>query len=64
MFQVLCVLPAVVPSDWVPVSLDDRTAQKLLWISEGGAKVSRTSDAVCPYPNRPERYEHSPQVDH
>ncbi|TWW70473.1 Stonustoxin subunit alpha [Takifugu flavidus] len=47
---------------WVPVSLDDRTAQKLLWISEGGAKVSRTSDAVCPYPNRPERYEHSPQV--
>uniref|UniRef100_A0A3B5JYV3 Zgc:195001 n=1 Tax=Takifugu rubripes TaxID=31033 RepID=A0A3B5JYV3_TAKRU len=34
---------------WVPVSLDDRTAQKLLWISEGGAKV-------------PERYEHSPQV--
>lgn len=53
----------LLPSDWVPVSLDDRTAQKLLWISEGGAKVARTSDAVCPYPNRPERYEHSPQVD-
>lgn len=49
-------------SDWVPVSLDDKTAQKLLWISEGGSKVARTSDAVCPYPNRPERYEHSPQV--
>ncbi|XP_041812342.1 tripartite motif-containing protein 16-like protein [Chelmon rostratus] len=47
---------------WVPVSLDDKTSQKLLWISEGGAKVARTSDAVCPYPNRPERYEHSPQV--
>lgn len=49
-------------SDWVPLCLDDKTAQKLLWISEGGAKVARTSDAVCPYPNRPERYEHSPQV--
>ncbi|XP_061568295.1 tripartite motif-containing protein 16 [Cololabis saira] len=47
---------------WLPVSLDDKTAQKLLWISEGGSKVARTSDAVCPYPNRPERYEHSPQV--
>ncbi len=49
-------------SDWVSLSLDDKTAQKLLWISEGGTKVARTSDAVCPYPNRPERYEHSPQV--
>lgn len=49
-------------SDWIPLSLDDKTAQKLLWISEGGSKVARTSDAVCPYPNRPERYEHSPQV--
>ncbi|KAM6904690.1 tripartite motif-containing protein 16-like protein [Xenentodon cancila] len=47
---------------WLPLSLDDKTAQKLLWISEGGSKVARTSDAVCPYPNRPERYEHSPQV--
>ncbi|XP_017274924.1 tripartite motif-containing protein 16 [Kryptolebias marmoratus] len=47
---------------WFPLSLDDKTAQKLLWISEGGSKVARTSDAVCPYPNRPERYEHSPQV--
>ncbi|KAM3863965.1 tripartite motif-containing protein 16 [Diretmus argenteus] len=47
---------------WLPLSLDDKTAQKLLWISEGGSKVTRTSDAVCPYPNRPERYEHSPQV--
>uniref|UniRef100_A0A3B4VHB4 Zgc:195001 n=1 Tax=Seriola dumerili TaxID=41447 RepID=A0A3B4VHB4_SERDU len=47
---------------WFKLSLDDKTAQKLLWISEGGSKVARTSDAVCPYPNRPERYEHSPQV--
>ncbi|XP_029015073.1 tripartite motif-containing protein 16 [Betta splendens] len=47
---------------WVSLCLDDKTAQKLLWISEGGSKVARTSDAVCPYPTRPERYEHSPQV--
>ncbi|XP_077591126.1 tripartite motif-containing protein 16 [Stigmatopora nigra] len=47
---------------WMPLSLDDKTAQKLLWISENGAKVARTTDAICPYPNRPERYEHSPQV--
>lgn len=49
-------------SDWLTINLDDRTAQKLLWISEGATKVARTSDAICPYPNRPERYEHSPQV--
>ncbi|XP_068192480.1 tripartite motif-containing protein 16-like protein isoform X2 [Antennarius striatus] len=47
---------------WVPLTLDDKTAQKLLWISENGTKVARTADAVCPYPNRPERYDHSPQV--
>ncbi|XP_021165942.2 tripartite motif-containing protein 16-like protein [Fundulus heteroclitus] len=47
---------------WFPISLDDKTAQKLLWISEGSSKVARTSDAVCPYPNRPERYDDSPQV--
>ncbi|XP_077387882.1 tripartite motif-containing protein 16 isoform X3 [Festucalex cinctus] len=47
---------------WMPLSLDGKTAQKLLWISENGAKVARTSEAVCPYPSRPERYEHSPQV--
>lgn len=44
------------------VSLDDRTAQKTLWLSEGGAKVSRMSEEVCPVLDRPERYEHSPQV--
>lgn len=42
--------------------MDERTAQKLLWISEGGSKAARSSDAVCPYPQRPERYDHSPQV--
>ncbi|XP_056144373.1 tripartite motif-containing protein 16 [Lampris incognitus] len=47
---------------WLPLTLDDKTAQKFLWISEGGSKVARMSDAVCPYPNRPERYEHTPQV--
>lgn len=50
------------PSDWIPLSLDDKTAQKLLWISESNLKVSRMSEEVCPYPMRPERYEHSPQV--
>lgn len=58
----VCILCLSALSDWLPLSLDDKTAQKLLWISEGGTKVARTSDAVCPYPNRPERYEHSPQV--
>ncbi|XP_031683742.1 tripartite motif-containing protein 16-like isoform X2 [Oncorhynchus kisutch] len=47
---------------WIPLSLDDKTAQKLLWISESNLKVSRMSEEVCPYPMRPERYEHSPQV--
>ncbi|XP_010872408.2 tripartite motif-containing protein 16-like protein [Esox lucius] len=46
----------------IPLTLDDKTAQKLLWISEGNHKVSRMSEEVCPYPMRPERYEHSPQV--
>ncbi|XP_035253381.1 stonustoxin subunit beta [Anguilla anguilla] len=48
---------------WLPLCLDDRTAQKMLWISEGGSKVTRKEDeSVCPYPNRPERFDHSPQV--
>ncbi|KAJ8402516.1 hypothetical protein AAFF_G00365990 [Aldrovandia affinis] len=48
---------------WLPVSLDDRTAQKLLWISEGASKVARMSEeSVCPYLDRPERYDHTPQV--
>ncbi|KAG7492083.1 hypothetical protein MATL_G00010930 [Megalops atlanticus] len=47
---------------WINLSLDERTAQKLLWISEGGAKVSHLTEEVCPYLDRPERYDHSPQV--
>ncbi|XP_049324043.1 stonustoxin subunit beta isoform X2 [Astyanax mexicanus] len=53
---------AAVAADWMPLSLDDRTSQKLLWLSEGGSKVSRMSEEVCPVLDRPERYEHSPQV--
>ncbi|KAI2666311.1 Tripartite motif-containing protein 16-like protein [Labeo rohita] len=47
---------------WINLSLDERTAQKMLWLSEGGAKVSRMSEEVCPVLDRPERFEHSPQV--
>ncbi|XP_061079176.1 tripartite motif-containing protein 16 [Conger conger] len=48
---------------WLPLTLDDRTAQKMLWISEGSTKVTRKEDeSACPYPNRPERFDHSPQV--
>ncbi|KAL7886950.1 hypothetical protein AOLI_G00046710 [Acnodon oligacanthus] len=46
---------------WVSLSMDERTANKLLWLTEGGAKVTRMNDEVCPYLDRPERYEHSPQ---
>ncbi|KAI1884698.1 hypothetical protein AGOR_G00229100 [Albula goreensis] len=48
---------------WFPLTLDDRTAQKLLWISEGSTKVLRKAEeSACPYLDRPERYDHSPQV--
>ncbi|KAG7259711.1 hypothetical protein CRUP_015923 [Coryphaenoides rupestris] len=33
---------------WLTLSLDDKTAQKLLWISENGTKVARTSHAGRP----------------
>ncbi|XP_026881476.1 stonustoxin subunit beta isoform X2 [Electrophorus electricus] len=53
---------AAVPADWMPVSLDDRTSQKMLWLSDSGSKVSRMKDVACPVLDRPERYEHAPQV--
>uniref|UniRef100_A0A667XJT4 B30.2/SPRY domain-containing protein n=1 Tax=Myripristis murdjan TaxID=586833 RepID=A0A667XJT4_9TELE len=48
---------------WFDLSLDDKTANKMLWVTEGGAKVARmTDDVTCPVLDRPERYEHAPQV--
>ncbi|XP_061823686.1 stonustoxin subunit beta-like [Nerophis lumbriciformis] len=48
---------------WINLSLDDKTANKMLWITEGGAKVARmTDDVTCPVLDRPERYEYVPQV--
>ncbi|XP_055050030.1 tripartite motif-containing protein 16 isoform X1 [Misgurnus anguillicaudatus] len=47
---------------WMDFTLDDRTSQRVLWLSEGGAKVSRMCEEMCPVLDRPERYEHSPQV--
>ncbi|XP_035001862.1 stonustoxin subunit beta [Hippoglossus stenolepis] len=48
---------------WVKFSLDDKTANKMLWVTEGGSKASRmTDDVTCPVLDRPERYEHAPQV--
>lgn len=50
-------------SDWINLSLDDKTANKMLWITEGGAKVARMTDNItCPVLDRPERYEYAPQV--
>lgn len=50
-------------SDWFNLTLDDKTANKMLWITEGGAKVARMTDSVtCPVLDRPERYEYVPQV--
>ncbi|XP_031699676.1 tripartite motif-containing protein 16-like isoform X1 [Anarrhichthys ocellatus] len=48
---------------WYNICLDDKTANKMLWIGENGAKVARmTDDLTCPVLDRPERYEYSPQV--
>ncbi|XP_071375515.1 stonustoxin subunit beta-like [Centroberyx affinis] len=47
---------------WMNLSLDDKTANKMLWISESGSKVCRRTEEVCPVLDRPERYEYSPQV--
>lgn len=50
------------PVDWINLSLDDKTANKMLWISDSGSKVCRRTKEVCPVLDRPERYEYSPQV--
>ncbi|XP_070708363.1 stonustoxin subunit beta-like [Pempheris klunzingeri] len=48
---------------WFNLSLDDKTANKILWITEEGAKVARMADDItCPVLDRPERYEYAPQV--
>ncbi|XP_028333060.1 stonustoxin subunit beta-like [Gouania willdenowi] len=48
---------------WINLTFDDKTANKVLWITEGGAKVARmTDDLTCPVLDRAERYEYSPQV--
>ncbi|XP_055085845.1 tripartite motif-containing protein 16-like protein isoform X1 [Periophthalmus magnuspinnatus] len=47
---------------WISLTFDDKTANKMLWISDGGSKVCRRTKEVCPVLDRPERYELSPQV--
>ncbi|KAK0138209.1 Stonustoxin subunit beta [Merluccius polli] len=47
---------------WIDLSCDEKTANKMLWISEGGSKVTRRTEEICPVLDRPERYEYSPQV--
>uniref|UniRef100_A0A3B5KWL7 B30.2/SPRY domain-containing protein n=1 Tax=Xiphophorus couchianus TaxID=32473 RepID=A0A3B5KWL7_9TELE len=48
--------------NWINLTLDNKTANKLLWISDGGSKVCRRTKEVCPVLDGPERYEYSPQV--
>ncbi|XP_054455459.1 tripartite motif-containing protein 16-like protein [Anoplopoma fimbria] len=47
---------------WMHLSLDDKTANKMLWISDSQSKAFRRTEEVCPVLDRPERYEYSPQV--
>ncbi|XP_071319551.1 tripartite motif-containing protein 16-like protein [Trachinotus anak] len=47
---------------WMNLTLDDKTANKMLWISDSGSKVCRRTEEICPVLDRPERYEYSPQV--
>ena len=60
LFELECLLFSFV--DWFNLSLDDKTANKMLWISNTGSKVTRRTQEVCPCLDRPERYELSPQV--
>ncbi|XP_061910860.1 tripartite motif-containing protein 16-like [Entelurus aequoreus] len=48
---------------WMNINFDKRTANRKLWVSEGGAKVARlTDDITCPVLEGPERFEYMPQV--
>jgi len=47
---------------WINLSLNDKTANKMLWITDGGNKVMRRTGEVCPCLDNPERYDYSPQV--
>ncbi|XP_056119709.1 tripartite motif-containing protein 16-like protein [Rhinichthys klamathensis goyatoka] len=47
---------------WFNISLDERTANKVLWLTEGGAKVIRLTDEVCPCLDRQQRFDYNPQV--
>uniref|UniRef100_A0A8C5EHZ2 Stonustoxin subunit beta-like n=2 Tax=Gouania willdenowi TaxID=441366 RepID=A0A8C5EHZ2_GOUWI len=47
---------------WLNLSLDGKTANRMLWISDGGSKVCRRLQEVCPVLDGPERYDYSPQV--
>ncbi|KAK5850751.1 hypothetical protein PBY51_001602 [Eleginops maclovinus] len=47
---------------WKNFSLDDKTANKHLWIGDNGSKVFRRTEELCPVLDRSERYEYSPQV--
>lgn len=49
-------------TDWMDLSLDDKSANKMLWVSDGGSRVCRRTEEVCPVLDRPERYEYSPQA--
>ncbi|KAK7919696.1 hypothetical protein WMY93_010980 [Mugilogobius chulae] len=48
---------------WISISLNAKTANKLLWVADDGATVSRmTDDLTCPVLETPDRYEHVPQI--
>ncbi|XP_072312414.1 tripartite motif-containing protein 16-like protein [Eucyclogobius newberryi] len=47
---------------WISLTFDDKTANKMLWVSDGGSKVCRRTKEMCPVLDRPERYDCSPQV--